>query len=913
MMGKRAGIPVKRPQSIGVKPVKVNIRLLQALFNLVKDAAMQRWDKAPLDIMEIFSGIQLKDDTGERGWVLISRSLMAAMLNLIEENKGIVQIEGYVTDELDKKFNDLLVEEDILLGPDFFKRPADLPLIEKVKPIFADFLTLLKFEPAVAQNICNRLPAYFTFALSDEWRKKAGYYREWEQTIETPFDEIDAQEREWLLYFAWLQKQVDEPMFAETFGLRQVYVPLRAYYREREKEEAGEKEYRGQISEQKYKKVVVDMETALEEWLERGAKDDAIRVVSGGPGYGKSAFLKMFAARLADRSQRVLYIPLHRFEVKDDLKDAIGNFVDYNEYISFDPLDEEQLLLIFDGLDELFMQGKVLADVANQFIREVKIKVGNFNHDRRRIRVLLSGRDVIVQANESEFRKDRQVLHILPYYLGEDERDEFTDNDNRLGADQRDEWWQNYAGVKGKGYKGMPGELRGEEMDEITAQPLLNYLVSLSFERGQIDFSRTANLNEIYGDLLAAVHDRGYDESGTLKPIEHLGFKDFSRVMEEIALCAWHGDSRTTTVDAIVGQCRQSGLDRLFDQFKREVKKGIVSLLTAFYFRRATQTGGGDETFEFTHKSFSEFLTARRICNKLKQVHKKLSEHEKDFEEGWSIKDCLHEWIKIFGPREIDRDLHKFIHNEIELEFKQDEDNVRAIQQTLIRLIDHMLRRGMPLEMLADRPAYSIENRQAVNCEKALLIMLGTVSGFTKKISNIDWPSDTAFGELLSRLQGQRTDWDVFILEFLHFLDIKNSILIIKDLFGANLRGSNLSASKLLFANLRRANLRGADLRKADLWEADLRGADLREADLRGANLRGADLRAADLRGANLREANLEGVNLEGVNLEGVNLRRAHLMGANLRYCKITKRQLKEALVDEKTILPRNIKLEDIE
>ncbi len=614
-------------------------------------------------------------------------------------------------------------------------------------------------------------------------------------------------------------------MFAETFGLRQVYVPLRAYYREREKEEAGEKEYRDQISEQKYKKVVVDMETALEEWLERGAKDDAIRVVSGGPGYGKSAFLKMFAARLADRNQRVLYIPLHRFEVKDDLKDAIHNFVDYNEYISFDPLDEDRLLLIFDGLDELFMQGKVLADVANQFIREVKMKVQNFNHDRRRIQVLLSGRDVIVQANESEFRQDRQVLHILPYYVGEDERDEFTDNDNRLKADQRDKWWQSYAGVKGKGYKKMPEELRGKDLDEITAQPLLNYLVSLSFERGQIDFSRTANLNEIYGDLLAAVHDRGYDESGTLKPIKHLGFKDFSRVMEEIALCAWHGDSRTTTVDAIAGQCRQSGLDRLFDQFKREVKKGIVSLLTAFYFRRAGQSGGGDETFEFTHKSFSEFLTARRICNKLKQIHKKLSENREDCDEGWNIKDCLHEWIKIFGPREIDKDLHKFIGNEVELEFKQDKDNVRAIQQTLIQLIDHMLRRGMPLEMLADRPAYSIENRQAINCEKALLIMLGTVSGFTQEISHIAWPSDTAFGELLSRLQGQRTSPDVFILEFLHFLDIKRSVLHLKDLFVANFRGSNLSASQLTLSNLSVANLGGADLRYCKLTKKQLKEA----------------------------------------------------------------------------------------
>jgi len=57
----------------------------------------------------------------------------------------------------------------------------------------------------------------------------------------------------------------------------------------------------------------------------------------------------------------------------------------------------------------------------------------------------------------------------------------------------------------------LPKELIHPDLDEITAQPLLNYLVALSFTRGKLDFSSDINLNSIYSDLVAAVHERGYE------------------------------------------------------------------------------------------------------------------------------------------------------------------------------------------------------------------------------------------------------------------------------------------------------------------------------------------------------------------------------------------------------------------
>jgi Mrp family chromosome partitioning ATPase len=134
-------------------------------------------------------------------------------------------------------------------------------------------------------------------------------------------------------------------------------VPLRAYYnRKAEGQKAEELEGRltgGKQSE----RVVVELEKELESWLNKAKKEDAIRLISGGPGSGKSSFAKMFAAKLAAKGTiSVLFIPLHHFEPSDDLIDAVGKFVQMDGILPHNPLAaehrESRLLIIFDGLDD---------------------------------------------------------------------------------------------------------------------------------------------------------------------------------------------------------------------------------------------------------------------------------------------------------------------------------------------------------------------------------------------------------------------------------------------------------------------------------------------------------------------------------------------------------------------------------
>ena len=128
----------------------------------------------------------------------------------------------------------------------------------------------------------------------------------------------------------------------------------------------------------------------------------------------------------------------------------------------------------------------------------------------------------------------------------------------------------------------------------------------------------------------------------------------------------------------------------------------------------------------------------------------------------------------------------------------------------------------------------------------------------------------------------------------------------------ATLEGANLEGANLRLADLWDANFRGANLRTADLWGANFRGAALVGADLVGADLGRAALWRANLRGANLWKANLAEATLEGAYLEGAKLKGADLWGANLDEAKgLTWAQLKEARLDDKTVLPDYLKQEE--
>ena len=899
------------------------LNILKNITKIVIDASSHNYILLPNDLIDtLFDSFEFKKTPEGLAWQLICRSVVKALMPLLYETRYKYENHDIETGELDKQLNEILESKDYFLPGDFFDQPGNLPLLDDLQPVLEAYLGYFDLEKDEIFNILIRFKTFFILALRKEWVNNNEYYKPLEGSIQSPFDSAIRREIEWEKYYINLEEQIATPVFSERFCLEQIYIPLRACYKQSKNnhENAGRtgrtelQEKEGNMNE-----VIVDIESYISEWIETGNQEDCVRIIHGGPGSGKSSFLKILAAKLARMKKRVLYIPLYEYNVNDVFITAVNQYFRNTGYFSYDLLNDEvedKLIILFDGLDELSMQGKALEEIASSFVRDVVRNAPIRNKTKLRIQVIIAGRDVIVQRNENEFKHRGEVVRLLPYLIQEEEKN-FIDDCQLFGIDQRDMWWTKYGELKNKPYNdGLPLELKKDEMNEVTAQPLLNYLIALALEfpddKGKkIDFE---NLNTIYSRLLKGVYNREYasNKKDSTQPIaSDLEFDDFIFALKEIALCTWHGNGRTTTVNKIVEYLKDQ---KLFDKFSLSAGKGAISLLTTFYFRQTGRLSKGEETFEFTHKSFSEYLVTLKIIDVLDNIQEELirNETDKTHRRGWGIYKCLLEWLEVFGLQAPDEDLVKYITNELILKKSENEVILNQWQDTVVKLWEHVLEKGMPIEQLPSRPqTFKEENEQAIKAEKSLLIMHGLIARLNDRVSNIQLPQPASFGEFIGRLVGQKTGSHVFILRFCNHLNLNDAILCYRDLSCAYLERIDLSRADLSGADLREAYIREADLREADIRRADLRGAyisrsdlrraDLRRADLSGADLIGADLREADLRGthlsgAYLREVDLRGADLIGADLRGADLREANLIGANLIGCKgFTKKKAEES------------------
>lgn len=851
----------------------------QALYGKYVTGDSAKVEDAVTDALGAF-GLQMQSKPAELAWRLCTRALGAAIVELLRTMSISLPAEDTSRAAFAEPFVKQIDWTMVRLNTTFFEQPQNLPFLRIVQSFLEEWLTGRGIMPAEARNVAARLPSHFVSALHDEWSGNSKEYKALEEHIQSPFTKANEVERAWLRYAATLKKACEASMFGESFGLADVFVPLRAYHEQRLDET---RDRRSMAAGQRIRRTVVRVDEKLDAWVNAANKDDALRVLSGGPGSGKSSCAKMFAARMAAQGHHVLLIPLHMVNSDGDIPAMVRRFVDDGDHLPFDPLEAQgegdPLLLIFDGLDELSMQGKSGADAAKAFVEEVRRFLDRSNHLRLRVLVLVGGREIVVQHARHILREPKQILTLMPYFLSLDAHKEnkqqgidYEASSEDLLEDQRAHWWNRYMSAKGQN-TGMPKEMQRSELAEITAQPLLNYLVALSRLRKTIDFSQNALRNRIYRDLLQGVYDRAHRER---KPhTSELDIEDFVELLEEIGLAVWYGKGRTATVKEIRGICGER-IDRLLSEYK-DGDARVMGLLTAFYFRKHHDRRDDEATFEFTHKSFGEYLTARRIVRELRSMQEDRERATK--RKPWDIKLALRDWARVCGPTSIDGHLLPFVVDEVALE---EADVVAQWQMLLQELIGYMLRHGMPMEdvKLATYQMMSVQSR---NAEEALLACLYACSERTEVVSHVEWPDDGSAWSWIHRLHGQATGEErMLALGCLGRLNLSKCTLDSLDLWQANLQRADLHDAVLSSADLQRTELRHANLIGANLHSANLFGANLQGANLQGANLRLANLRVANLDGANLREANLQGVILQGANLLSADLRGADLRGANL-------------------------------
>ena len=846
-------LKVKKPISKWNKLLKFNF---SDFFKSITKSVVSFWGLTPYhgvkDLIDSLKSISFENDISGNAYKLILISIINSVYEILEQNKDKLSSKYQTLDKIydSQEFIDLLDRLDTILGNtettitnSWFKTPTKIDVYKKFKLEYKNWLILFGLTEPQTNLILESLDTYFIWNLNNEWRANFEEYNPIFQHLNTPFTDASKKEVEWMTYESFLSKQLEESVFEEMFSIRQVYIPLRGYLTNENKEriqKIGEHEF------YKTEHIVCDVSTFLSNWIK--SPDSHFKIISGGPGSGKSTLTKVLCSKIAkSKTAKVLYIPLQHYNINKGLPEALSELIHFEGILSFNPLEEihnlkKPLLLVFDGLDELSKQGSFAVEVAKEFINEIKRTLSITNSNTTKLLCILTGRILSVQGQFHSNYSAKNIINLLPYYIPKENRLDYIDSSDLLRVDQRKVWWRKYLKAKHNKTGQYPKSLQKAALVEITSQPLLNYLVALSYQRKKVDFSKKTNLNLIYEDLISSVYNRNYEKKQH-SALTELSFSEsnFIRILEEIAFSAWqNGEVRTTTVKNINKHIKANKLSSLFNEFQKGAEAGIIRLLTAFYFRQKGIDQSQNKTFEFTHKTFGEYLVARRLVNLIGLMYKRINENKHDPDNGWDIEEGIKRFVELTGYNTIDNYILKFLRNEFRLLGKETNLNYQNI---LIEVIQYIDKNSVPVELINPRPdSFKISLDIANNSEENLFCLLSICGENSNELININWSKETSLGDMIRRLSNQKMSHKNRtsnqsgrnrICAYLSNMIIENQVITSRDLSRAIIRNSKLH--KVVFAG-------------SDLWGADFTNSLIEDCNFYRSSIYNANFRSCELK-----------------------------------------------------------------
>lgn len=286
---------------------------------------------------------------GERAYILVKRALSHALAELVVESHSLLSKaigEGIFTQAGGE-------DVELVLAPDFVQHPREVTLLRPTQSLLEEWLTSHGLSEVQAKTTAERLPTYFGLSLHEELTQHAEFFGPLLRMLKSDTATLSMEAWAWDRYRAELIREPYRPLFDETFGLERIFVPLRAKWYEKKREGREEKQVEHEVA----------LKATLTEWWAAGAWEDNLRVLSGDPGSGKSSCAKMWAAQMAEAHPgwRAVYVPLHEFGYRGDLRENLKTYLKDKKSIDVDLLEPrcpDSVLLFFDGLDELAMQGK---------------------------------------------------------------------------------------------------------------------------------------------------------------------------------------------------------------------------------------------------------------------------------------------------------------------------------------------------------------------------------------------------------------------------------------------------------------------------------------------------------------------------------------------------------------------------
>ena len=863
----------------------------------IHGALLQDWPNVVTNLSKAAEAIQIKRSEGTLAWQLLLTGIGEALTELANEqpptliNQADIDI---ITERVGREAADLVIPVD------FLDRPWNLGPVTLAKKTLLTWLASPAGTPPLQDltNLSRRFDSALVLALRRIIRRDTAYYHPVLALRDDPTTPAWQLLEDWRLYRARLVAEFSAaPVFDESFALDQIYVPLNAWH--------WVKHEPGTNMQPKRFREVIRLTDDMLAWLRGERGSSRLRLVSGGPGSGKTSAMMALAAELVQgrnngRPTDVLLFPLQRFQWRTGIIESVAATLNaYSDHMRHNPLDPKHLrhrdtplLLIFDGLDELSASTEISEAISATFLRELSSALGTWSD--RLVWAVVTGRDAIFGNIEGPTSAlPGQRLHLLSFHVrdhepGAPDRSDYHDPSHHLLTDNRIEAFQRFSTARGEPSDDLPDAYTNDDLHDVSAQPLLNYFL-LTNASDEVD----GNLPRIYGRLFERLHTRNRNvdnrpqDAG--KPGAGLSQHLFDRVFEVMAVAAWRtGGTRAASWEEVLAEADREDsyasptMEKLRDVFDSQMMdrgaRKPFRLAAAFYFRNEKATG-----VEFTHKSFCDFLYARRLAKALGAMA-----------DGLILTtavepEMLSRWEALTAAQRMSPEIRRFL--ELELEATVDAKTLNQRHDVLTPLVERVFRDGW--KVAGETTARRAEQRSS-QMEEALFV--GWHAMWRPLENRRYWRLGENTGNLLYRAlarQGSAHGLQ-YRSEFVRSwsgADLSGADLSNLNLVNANLCGANLDEADLGGSELGAADLRSASLKNANLEDAILNGANLEGADLRGAihshylieiNLTGVNLEGAEILDANLERANLTGANLRGANLEGANLERANLTGANL-------------------------------
>ncbi len=702
-----------------------------------------------------------------------------------------------------------------------------------------------------------------------------------------------------------IARKPQEKVFDEDFKFADIYVSLQI---KPVKDD-------GQINENAESQDIGQWATEI---LQDPEKQNRVLFIQGGPGRGKSVFCRMFADTVR-RELCPIWIPILirlrdikelEYDFDKTLKYAVGwNFAASNTDWLTDR--NTRFLFLLDGFDELLMErgtGKALRDLLEQVSL---FQQRCADSSERGHRVLITGRPLALYGIERLMPRNLERVEIIPMEL-----------------EIQRQWLNRWAKIAGKEAKDAFSEFLEycpEQVKTLAKEPLLLYLLA-AMHKDPKNPLKTSSLAEssnadakilIYQEVLEWVLNRQREDSrmGDLTSLlTGLDQEDLRSILEETGLCMVQSGKNIVSV-AMLEKRLEEKEDEGAKKLLRTARESFVNMplknvLATFYL---TAIPGTENSVEFIHKSFGEFLFAQQLSKRLKAWTEQPSDGRANY--IISVKSMEWEIYDLLGYGGLTPEMVEYLMALLTTRSASDSSSQLWDAGDLVRLFERLENfytrwcQGKFIDDVIVTDIYPMKKSQQLNSYRIsvgqrqvdvyaglnVMILLLELQRYAKSQSNDPELQNQIHFYICGKPKENGEPEDPTRL----FRQIGYSYCVdeycFRDTVGPFLKGANLKGAQLVRAHLINADFKNADFKKADLTGAYLIGADFKEADLTKANLNGANLEKANLEGAVLKEAQLIIGYIRKANFKNANLRKAKLCDADLRGVNFRETDLKEA------------------